>query len=232
MRILTLLSSALAGFTLFACEAEAPPPTWWDMDVPAQDFVVLPCGSTQSSAPCAMVVAGGKRILAGAPAGVVASLREVDLKQLDGVLIFSLHAENIEGLDEVRNRSWLLGRSQPLRVVGPTGLGDVVAGLNLTYEQADALFVVENGIPPGGYDAAILISVEAISGDLVFDTGDLAISRTRQGFDVQYRGEYQLSLCANSNVSIDGEPVAEGSMEIGCAARQWPLIEPVFVSAN
>lgn len=230
MRMLILFSLGLTGLTLAACQADAPAPDWWDMEIPSQDFVVLPCGSVEATAPCAMVVAGGKRILAGAPAGVVESLRKVDLKQLDGVLIFSLHAENIEGLDEVRNRSWLLGRSQPLSVVGPSGLGEVVAGLNLTYEQADALYVVENGIPPGGYDAAILVSVEAAPGDLVFDTGDLTISKTRQGFAFEYRGAPHLKLCLTSDAATELD--TEIVMEIGCSARSWPLIEPVFMSEN
>ena len=226
------MSLGLAGLLITACQAEAPTPGWWEMDIPSQDFVVLPCGVAQSEAPCAMIVAGGKRILAGAPAGVVASLREIDLKQLDGVLIFSLHAENIEGLDEVRNRSWLLGRSEPLRVVGPAGLDAVVGGLNLTFEQADALFVVENGIPPGGYDAAVLASVEAMRGDVVFDTGDLAIKRTGQGFDIQYRGADQLSLCANPDANAEPVEEADKPVDIGCSFRQWPLTEPIFVSQN
>ena len=226
------MSLGLVGLLFSARQAEAPTPGWWEMDIPSQDFGVLPCGAPQSEAPCAMIVAGGKRILAGAPAGVVASLREIDLKQLDGVLIFSLHAQNIEGLDEVRNRSWLLGRSEPLRVVGPPGLDAVVGGLNLTFEQADALFVVENGIPPGGYDAAILVSVEAMRGDLVFDTGDLTIKRTGHGFDIQYRGADQLSLCAKPSANTEPTEEADERIDIGCSSRQWPLTEPLFVSQN
>ncbi|MCF6328587.1 MAG: hypothetical protein L3J02_02145, partial [Henriciella sp.] len=115
-----------------------------------EDFALVPCGPARADRPCVLAVAGGKRILFGAPAGVSKTLADADLRQLDAVMLFSLHAVDIEGLDEVRNASWRAGRSEPLLVVGPEGTLGMIEGLNAAFEQADALRVAEEGMPVGG----------------------------------------------------------------------------------
>ena len=90
------------------------------------DFAILPCQNVIATRPCALVVAGGKRVLFGAPSGAATSFNAADLKQLDAVMLFSLRAVDIEGLDDVRNHSWRAGRDAALLVIGPAGLEDVV----------------------------------------------------------------------------------------------------------
>ena len=232
------LSSIWIAACLAACGgppvAEAPA----SLDIAPQDFVLLPCGVESPDHPCALAIAGGKRVLFGAPAGAIDGIRREDLSQLDAVIVFSLRAGDLEGLDEVRNASWKAGRQAPLLVIGPKGIETVATALNTAYEQADALFVVEEGAPPGGYDAALLIS-RAYSGDgEVFDTGDVVVESTSYGYRMTYdqRGMAHFHACdaapANQEVRI-GEMVWE---RLSCNAadpdRRWPLRAPLFILQN
>lgn len=167
-------------------------------EIRPQDFVALPCGARVLDAPCLLAIAGGKRVLFGAPAGIGQALEGGDLRQLDVVMLFSLRSADIEGLDEVRNASWRAGRQTPLLVVGPEGTSRMAEALNGAFEQSDALRIVDEGIPLGGYDAAVLLSRELgflTSSGAAFDTGDLAVTG-RVGADgyVQYVVNYEVEL--------------------------------------
>lgn len=177
-----------------------------------QDFALVPCGFKAAERPCALAVAGGKRLLFGGASGIAETLSDANLRQLDAVFLFSLRAVDLEGLDEIRNRSWRAGRERPLPVYGPVGTDRVISGLNLAYEQADALRIVDEGIPPGGFDAAILIAGEAVSPDLMFDTGDVQVEHSRRAdqsltFDITYQGQatVRLQKCQADDCSINDE---------------------------
>lgn len=206
------------------------------------EFALTPCAEPLAEKPCALAIAGGKRVLFGAPAGVAASLTPEDLRGLDAVMLFSLRAGDIEGLDEVRNESWRAGRSVPLRVVGPEGTVQVVEALNKMFEQADALRVVEEGIPRGGYDAAVLEGVElpvGASDATVFDTGDVRVQVFGAHYVVSYRDREQNTYLARLTGCGDGAPYDASLSEytrlinVSCledANIKWPLTKTVFVT--
>jgi len=206
-----------------------------------EDFALVPCGPARADRPCVLAVAGGKRILFGAPAGVSATLADADLRQLDAVMLFSLHAVDIEGLDEVRNASWHAGRSEPLLVVGPEGTLGVVEALNAAFEQADALRVVEEGMPPGGYDAAVLVGREVVRGASapVFDTGDVRVFSSPMQMAIEYVGKTAetraaivIYSCMLLRSEQNGVPVVSSPVRtLGCGTDDlsWPLNETVFI---
>jgi len=237
MRLIFPFLIAVAMLALTACSDRGVDAGVQRVDVRPDQFALLPCGDTGPRA-CALAIAGGKRVLIGAPAGAGKSMRVEDLRLLDAVMIFSLAANDLEGLDEVRNASWHAGRSEPLRVIGPTGLEDVVTALNKVYEQADALFVVRNGIPPGGYDAAIITAVTARSGQIVFDTGDLTVTRIASGYDIEYAdtGIVRLQACRGNDRTTSADEAAPVALSVGCETSEtdlvWPITRPVFVSEN
>ena len=232
-----LIPIALAAFAV-ACTGPAQPAAPVALEISPQDFVLLPCGVETSEHPCALAVAGGKRVLFGTPAGAAGGLRADDLRQLDAVLVFSLRAGDLEGLDEVRNRSWHAGRAAPLLVIGPTGIEDVAHALNAAFEQADALYIVEDGIPPGGYDAALLDPRAAAGQGVVFNTGDIVIEATGYGYRMAYDGRGM----AHFHACDAGPPTKEvriGDMvweRLTCDAsdsdRSWPLRAPLFILKN
>lgn len=237
MRLRVSFLLAAAALVLTSCSDRGGEVAVQSIDIRPDQFALLPCGDTGEHA-CALAIAGGKRLLIGAPAGAAKSMRPDDLRLLDAVMIFSLAANDLEGLDEVRNASWHAGRSEPLRVIGPAGLEEVVTALNKAYEQADALFVVRNGIPPGGYDAAIITAVTARSGQVVFDTGDLTVRRIASGYEVEYAGTgaVRLQACRRNDRRSATDEAAPVAMSVGCSASEndlvWPITKPVFVSEN
>lgn len=208
-----------------------------DVMVRPDEFALRPCAPIHQG-PCALVIAGGKRILFGAPAGVSQSQTSADLSQLDAMIVFSLTARDLEGVDEVRNISWHAGRTEPLLVIGPPGIEDVVTALNKAFEQSDALYVVEHGIPPGGYDAAILTGRAAQTEALVFDTGDLRVTRAKSGYRIAYRADGQDSAVVLQDCGAEDEvrvpdPTVDRHINVACAGDAgdytWPLQQTVFI---
>ena len=145
-----------------------------NMQVTPRDFALLPCPGADAQATCRVIAAGGKRVLLGAPAGAHSAMVRGDWADLDGVLLFSLHSDALEGLDTIRNLSWRAGRSQPLSIVGPSGIETVAEGLNQAFQTSDAIAFVDAALP-GGFDTAVLRAKPAKPGDVVFDTGDLTV---------------------------------------------------------
>ena len=198
-----------------------------ELIIEPHQFVLLPCGAVAGDRPCTLASIGGKRILFGAPAGVTAAISPEDLKLLDAVMLFSLRAGDTNGLAEVRNQSWEAGRDAPLLVVGPSGVDAFVAGLNQAYEMADALRIVEDGIPSGGYDAALL---RTISGgqQTVFNTGDVVVMRSSAGYSIDYLEATKVWLS-----SCKGDAASDADYSVLCdpqkGASVWPLEQPVFV---
>lgn len=226
-----LMMSALASMA--SCVAPVSNESAESVSIAPQDFVLLPCGTGQTRHPCVLVAAGGKRILFGAPAGTAATLNAADLRQLDSVILFSLRAQDIEGLDEIRNESWRAGRDAPLLTIGPRGVLAVVGGLNTAFEQADALRIVEEGIPAGGYDAAILTGREATREQIVFDTGDVQVERLAGGYRITYEGGALADLipCEADSPALAEQTVLH--VTVSCDGPEpglvWPLREPYFV---
>ncbi|MEL6725466.1 MAG: hypothetical protein AAFP81_08455 [Pseudomonadota bacterium] len=223
-----------------ACGAPSEPPALERPEILPDQFALLPCDEAIEDRPCALAIAGGKRLLFGTPGSVVLAVSTEDLRQLDAVIVFSLRAGDLEGLDDVRNASWRAGRDAPLIVVGPPGIDDVVAALNKAYEQSDALRIVEEGIPPGGYDAALLEARVAIPSSKVFDTGDLQVHRQTGGYEITYDGMYEafLSDCrSGARDGVNSHPeaaTATKTITISCRpddfGLSWPLTAPLFVS--
>ena len=164
-------------------------------DVRSADYALLPCGPSTEAAPCVLVVAGGKRVLFGTPAGLRAGMDGTTLASLDAVMLFSLQGPDLEGLDEVRNAGWTAGREAPLPVAGPAGTRDVLGAFNKAYELSDAQIFV--GTPPQGGFGAALLGVLPGEGDAkvqVFNTGDLIVTKiesadAQAGYWVDYGGQ-------------------------------------------
>ena len=199
-------------------------------NVRSADFALLPCTVSSEDAPCLLVVAGGKRVLFGTPSGLRKAMDGKTLASLDAVLLFSLQAADLEGLDEVRNAGWTAGRETPLAVGGPSGLRDVVAALNKAYELSDAQIFVEAS-PKGGFGAALLgvLPGEGDAKTEVFNTGDLVVTKLeaadgRAGYWVDYGGQRAVLQPCNMDLArrfneIDAFTLACGEE----AANTWPL---------
>lgn len=229
----------LAGFALAlaSCGGQSEPQGDTSDEAVAirsTDFVVLPCANQALTAPCALVVAGGKRVLFGAPAGVSLELEDETLRNLDAVLLLSLRGEDVEGLDEVRNASWKAGREGPLPIGGPDGTGEFIGALNRAYEISDALIFVEER-PAGGFDAALLA---LLPGDterrgIVLDTGDLRVTKHETGasravYFIDYAG-YQVVLVPCGAAQQQAPEFDSGANVVLSCDSGWALEGPIFV---
>jgi len=225
--------------TRLSAEVETDPP------VQPADFAMRPCSQNEAT-PCVLVLAGGKRLLFGAPAGVGNVIGREELARLDGLFLFSLRPEEVEGLDEVRNLSWQAGRPENLGVIGPEGTSGLIDGLNRAYEVSDALIFVEDGAPAGGFDAAMLQTDAEVTRQIaVFDTGDLKVEamagpNDRVSYRVVYRDldevwhSLRLQPCGAPDIpALDVETTPENSAQIACTdgsfGTDWPFTRTRFL---
>lgn len=172
----------IAAIVLTSCGQETASPSvelQTRAEIAPQQFALVPCASiNEPPPPCHLLAAGGKFYLLGAPEGALTNLLDSEIALLDGVLLFSLMPDHIDGLDTVRNKTWQRGRDIPLFVAGPEGTEAFAAGVDSAYEVPDAeLFAMRP--PKGGYDASLMrprnVEDRPNSGARVVDTGDLVI---------------------------------------------------------
>ena len=229
MRVAILFLACLA-----ACggPADGPAPVALP-EIRSTDFVILPCGDPDVS--CLEVRAGGKRLVFGAGSGIATAVSAETLSDMEAVFLFSLRYSDVQGLDELRNQSWLAGREDPLQVAGPDGVRQLVSGLNAAFEVSDALAFV-NERPRGGFDAAVL-SVLPGAGSRearVFTTGDLEVTKleTPHGmaaYLVDYLGHVAVLHPCGTDGSRPDAPASAYVLSCSVENGTWPLTEPHFV---
>ncbi len=219
------------------------------IEVAPTDFAILPCPRAGDRGACVVIAAGGKRVLVGAPAGIGApptsgagALGASGVP--DAILLLSLDAAQIEGLDEIRSRVWENGQSH-LPLMGGVGIEEINAGLDQTYIVPDAVAYVR-GQRRRSFDKTPLAVRTIGHGEIAFDTGDLTISALaggagRLGYQIKYGGQSViLSDCTPRAEDIARWP--ETDHYVGCAqvARDhalpakgdWPLSVAVFISQS
>lgn len=192
-----------------------------------QQFALVPCQTVTyaKAPPCVLLAAGGKYFLFGAPENAVAMLRDEEMRLLDGVLLFSLLPQHIDGLDTIRHLSWKKGRSQALLVVGPDGTGAFAQAIDSAFEIPDAEYFTRES-PPGGFDASLLRPVEigfdSASKTEVVDTGDLQIAGMpapsgQMIYQVQYGGRRAaLGMCGSDEDEAALAELSEGDHVYSC----------------
>jgi ribonuclease Z len=85
---------------------------------------------------CSFVLAGAHLFIVDSGPGstLTLELMNVPLGKIDAVLLTHLHSDHMGGLGELMLKAWTRGpRSHPLQVMGPEGVGSVVAGFNQAY---------------------------------------------------------------------------------------------------
>lgn len=126
---------SFAGLRVFLCGTASP------MTAP---------GSAQS---CVAVLAGDDLYLVDAGTGASGTFRfhGESLLPLRAMLMTHYHSDHITGIPDVNLNSWVAGRAQPLRVLGPVGVERVVAGLNEAFALDFGYRVAHHGatfLPP------------------------------------------------------------------------------------
>ncbi|MGI9222591.1 MAG: MBL fold metallo-hydrolase [Woeseiaceae bacterium] len=172
---------------------------------------------------CVAVLAGESLYLvdAGAGSAQVASLAGLPLQRLEAVFLTHFHSDHIAAIPEFNLNSWVAGRPQPLSVIGPAGVVEVVDGLNAAYGLDQTYRVAHHGaelLPP---DLGVMRS-KLMEGGAALTFGDLTVTSFVVNHDpvrpaVAYRFEYQ-----GRSVVISGDAVV--NRDLIAAATDADLI--------
>jgi ribonuclease Z len=107
------------------------------------ELSVLLCGTgsplpdPHRASACTMIAAGNDLYVVDSGLGSTKNLLmwRVPLEEVKGVFLTHFHSDHIAELGELRLQTWGAGRKVPLKVYGPPGVEDVVAGFNRAYSH-------------------------------------------------------------------------------------------------
>jgi ribonuclease Z len=104
-----------------------------------------PLPDPKRSGPCVVVVAGTKLFIVDAGTHGVRNLGPMryPVGRIDAVLLTHFHSDHLDGLGELATGRWVQGNREPLTVLGPEGVQQVIEGFNTAYAQ-DAVYRYEH----------------------------------------------------------------------------------------
>ena len=151
--------------------------------------------------PSILVEAGPYRLLfdAGRGASQRMTQLEISLGDIDAVFITHFHSDHLSGLPDVWLTGWLpppFGRRvEPLRMIGPEGLSDILDGLRQAFDPDIQIRLVDEQLPLQGIE----FDVSEFSADgVVFDEEGVTVTafavdhgqyiKPSYGYRVDYAG--------------------------------------------
>jgi len=164
----------------------------WVSELPDGLHVVL-CGAgsplpdPKRSGPCAAVIAGQQVFVVDAGSGASRRLSDLRFPQgrIDAILLTHFHSDHIDGLGELLMQRWVnRGAREPVPIHGPTGVEEVVDGVNRAYRLDSAYRVAHHGeaiVPPSGAGGAAhpFPAPAEGRGEVVIDEGGLKVTAFR-----------------------------------------------------
>ena len=137
-----------------------------------------PVPNPERSGPATAVVVGRRVLLFDAGPGVMRRIAASGLP-IDGVtatFITHLHSDHTLGLPDLIYTTWVMGRSTPMRLVGPPGLQRMTDHFSAAFAEDTLVRIkgLERG-RPGGYR----VSVSETTGGVVFDSGGVKVTAIR-----------------------------------------------------
>lgn len=178
-----------------------------------------PLGMGQAQA-CIAVVTPEHFYLIDSGAGSTDNIVQLNLPtdRLDGILVSHFHSDHIAEIYEVNLNSWVTGRKEPLLVIGPEGVSEVVKGINTTYQHDRHYRSTHHGeslLPPH----LGLIDHQTVMPGVIISDGDLKITAYRAehppiepglGYRIDYRGR-SVVISGDSNVTAETQRIVEGA---------------------
>jgi len=154
---------------------------------------------------CVAVIAGGHLYIIDAGAG---SARNVSLMgfrtgKIEAILLTHFHSDHIADLGEFMLQRWVTGsNTEPVDVIGPTGVENVVEGFNHAYELDADYRVAHHGpetVPPsgaGGRARAFTLSAEPGASTIIVDRDGVKVTAFKVNHEpvepaVGYRFDYK-----------------------------------------
>lgn len=159
------------------------------------ELAVLLCGSgspipdKDRAAACTVIAAGEDLYVIDAGGGSVRNLVawKVPLDKVKGVFVTHFHSDHISDLGELRLQTWVAGRKTPLKVYGPPGIEDVVAGFNLAYAHDAVHRTAHHGaalLPPEAVPlVAVVVPMDADGHHAAFTANGLSVTAIKVKHD-------------------------------------------------
>ena len=116
-----------------------------------------PLPDPKRSGPCVAVVAGKHLFVVDAGTGGVRNLGRLryPIGRIESVLLTHFHSDHVDGLGELATLRWVQnGNVEPLPVIGPEGVEEVVSGFDTAYRQDAVYRNAHHGdkvAPPSGH---------------------------------------------------------------------------------
>jgi ribonuclease Z len=173
------------------------------------------------SGPCTAVIAGDRLFLVDAGSGASRVLTRLRIPQgeIEALFLTHFHSDHIDGLGELLLQRWANGsRRDPLPVLGPSGVEQVVDGFNRAYAQSQRYRVAHHGpevVPPSGAGGVARAFVPPEDGEarVLIDEDGLRVTAFRVAHApvdpaVGYRFDYR-----GRSVLLSGDTVRSANLE-------------------
>ncbi len=230
---------AIVFVTASAVPAQLGPPPMELFEPNALRVFVCGSASPLGNAPdraqtCLAVIAGERMFLVDVGAGAARNVARARLpmQNLEGVIITHYHSDHIADLPGVNLNSWVAGRAEPMQVIGPQGIEQVVGGFNQAYALDRSYRTAHHGLallPPeaGGMTA------RSIEVGTIYEEGGLTIT----AFEVDhppiepafgYRFDYlgrSVVISGDSNATDAIAQAAKGADLLFHDAMLLPVLE-------
>jgi ribonuclease Z len=162
---------------------------------------------------CVAILAGKALYLidAGAGSAQVATLAGLPLERLEAVFLTHFHSDHIAAVPEFNLNSWVAGRAQPLAIIGPAGVVEVVDGLNAAYRLDRTYRVAHHGAELLAPELGAMQSI-LMEGGEALTFGDLTVTSFAVNHDpvrpaVAYRFDYR-----GRSVVVSGDAIVNQSL--------------------
>lgn len=183
-----------------------------------------PLPDPSRAGPCTAVIAGERLFIVDVGAGAVRNFGPMGLPvgDVEGVFLTHFHSDHIDGLGELLLLRWTGGgHTDPLPVIGPTGVARVLDGLAAAYTVDSRHRVDHHGdtvVPPSGSGGRPRPFATPQPGAMrtVYDEGGLRVQAFRVDHGpvrpaVGYRFDY-----AGRSVVISGDTAREETVAAAC----------------
>ena len=142
-----------------------------------------PMPAPNASGPCVAVVAGKRLFVVDAGTDGVRNLGRMSypIGQIEAVFLTHFHSDHIDGLGELATLRWVsAANTAPLPVYGPTGVQQVVQGINTAYALDAGYRHAHHGdsvAPVSGAGMQPVLFPQPVLGELetLIDEGDLRV---------------------------------------------------------